>query len=296
MKKLLVLILALSLGIGTIFVVGCSDDDDDNTGTGPGTLPTGDPTDPVFVTAMDPFMDASDMIPWGLEPLIMGMMHLVDSMSMAKSDINQPDTLWYNEDNQYWYGEATGFDGDFGMNYHSYDSMQFMHGAVAAKWPDTATLTQINGGGFRLYTIITADKEMAGDTGVYYSFVGNVTGAPGALGNFGDITANGSGHIYFLNQYYYADPLITCFAEIYDDFLATDVLINIYNMMFMGVCPDGGKIEHDAWIGASCSGDTTISNIGYWSVTETYATDTVHYVVENSEYRWQFSEECFVPR
>jgi hypothetical protein len=231
-----------------------------------------------------------------MEPMIMGMMHLVDSMGGMKTNNAQPpDTLWYNDDNSYWYAQSSGFDGDFGMSYYMYDSMQFVHGGVTAKWPDTATLTQINSGGWRLYTIVTADKEMAGDTGIYYSFVGNVAGAAGAFAELGDVTANGSGHLYFLNDYYHADPQLNCVYEIYDDFQSTNVQMNLYNMMFMGMCPEGGTTVHNAEVPIYCTGDLTIDDTDFWYLSETYAGDTVHYVVENSVYRWQFSEECYMP-
>jgi hypothetical protein len=227
--------------------------------------------------------------------MIMGMITLIDSaggLKMPSTEIMQPDSIWYNDDNQYWYAQDQGFEYEYGMPYFAYDSLQFVHGDAASKWPDSATLTRINGGGYRLYTIVTAKDGVAGDTGIYYEFAGNIAGAAGDVAGLGDVTANGSGRLYFFYIPFKDASEIICDYEIHDSFQADNVYMNLFSLMFQGGCPSSGRIVHNADISLDCTGDTVFTDTDTWFMSETFANDSSHYVVENSDYRWEFSEPC----
>ena len=300
MKKFLTILLAMTLIAGLIFIVSCSDDEEEVTGSTP--LPAGDLNDPLFNAAWEPIDAASSQVPMGLEVMMNFLMGVLDSAaSLGKGfdlkglDIAQPDTVWYDEATKYWHGEGEYFEAPWAG--YERDSVQFMHGGTAVQWPDTLLLTKINGGSYMIETYTVDIKGAASpeitDTVYEFSFNGYLSGAAGAIPSFGDVNAAGSGSIRIHDQPNKNSELVYCEFEIKDNFTATGIAFNIMALM-MGSCPDAGNITHNSNIYLDCTGDTTFTYTGDWYMSETFATDSVHYIVENGVYRWDFWDECHV--
>jgi len=290
MRKLSIFLLATLLVSGLIFVWGCSDDDDN--GTDSTALPDGDPLDAVFMAAEEPLDSATSLVQMAIVPMVEAMSYLMDSSeAVAKPlDIAQPDTLWYDEANHYWHAQDSDFEGGYPI--YTRDSVQFWHGANAVKWPDSALLTGIKGGGNRLATIITAKKPQVSDTASYFDYVIDIESEPGDLAGFGDVTINGSGSIYLYSMQVKSPSELYCSYEIDDNFQVNNVQLNMSQVFEMEDCPDAGNTMHFADLTLDCTGDSTFSHTDNWYVRETFTGDSIKYVVENSDFHWEFSESC----
>jgi len=302
MKKLFVILLAAMLVIGLVFVLGCSDDDDDD-GTGPIVLPAGDINDPLFVAAWGPIEEASGQVPMGLAVMMYFLQGVLDSAAALDKGFDmkglstaEPDSIWYDEVTKYWHAEGEYAE----MYWYGYerDSAQFMHGGTAVQWPDTLLLTRINGGSYTIETYTMEIKSPASpnvtDTSFEFAFNGYLSGPAGAIPSFGDVTAGGSGNMRLHEQPGKSPDEIWCEYDIKDNFVATNIQFNILALMMGGACPDAGTIIHNSNVTLDCDGDTTFTHTGSWYMKETFAGDSVHYIVENGVYRWDFWNECYV--
>jgi hypothetical protein len=300
MKKAILLLLALSLVAGLIFIIGCSDDDDNGTGSIP--KQTGDMNDPLFLAAWEPIEESSAAVPEGLGVMMNFLWGVMDSAAVLGKGIElrglgaaEPDTVWYDPITKYWHAE--GEDSYINWNEYERDSAQFMHGAIAVQWPDTLLLTRINGGSHFINTytsdIKEGDSPNAVDTAFEFSFSGYMAGEAGQIWDMGDITAGGTGMIHMTPEVPKSPEEIYCLYDIVDHFTATNVQINILDMM-MGTCPEAGSITHFYDLTLDCEGDTVFTYTGSWYMQETFAGEMVHYIVENELYRWEFSEPCYI--
>ena len=70
-----------------------------------------------------------------------------------------------------------------------------------------------------------------------------------------------------------------------------NVSLNIMEVMADG-CPSSGSIRYSGSISMDCEADTTFTSTDIWTLTETYKGETVEFVVENSDYRWTWSDPC----
>jgi hypothetical protein len=291
MKRIFLTLVVIAAMAEFVYIAGCSNDN--KTSTGSTSKPMGDTLDPVYIGARQVKADAMDSIPLGLASMINGLLYVVDSMGALKYEkplgAAQPDTIWYNNDNNYWYAlEETS---DLFYRYQM-DSLQFMQGNTAVQWPDTSLLTRINGG---MYVVVMAgilDKALAGDTVFKYAFQGNMSGEPGSIGNFGDVAVSGTGNIYGHSVLAKDATQLYCGYELDDNYQINNVQLNIFTVIALHGCPVSGNITHNAALTLSCSGDTTFVNTDNWYVQETFSDDSSHYVIENSKLRWEYSESC----
>ncbi len=291
MKRILLTIVVLAAMTGLVYIAGCSDDN--KTSTSSITKPMGDTLDPVFVGARQALSDAMDSIPLDLEAMINGLWGVLDSMAALPSakpmSILQPDTVWFNNDNNYWYAvEETS---DLFYRYQI-DSLQFMHGNTAVQWPDTALLTRINGGMFAVVTYGVVNKAIAGDTVFKYTSRGSISGAPGSIAAYGDVAITGSGNIY-IHPVLTKDALeLFCGYELNDNYQINNIQMNLITVFELDGCPESGNITHNAALTLTCSGDTTFTNTDNWYLQQSFANDSTYYVVENSKHRWELKESC----
>ena len=291
MKRALMTIMVLTIIAGLVYVIGCSDDDE--TSTGSTTKPTGDTLDPTFIGAKQALSDVSDSVPLALNAMINGMWGVLDSMASLPSakptGILQPDTVWFNGDNNYWYAieENTGL-------FYSYqiDSLQFMQGEIAVQWPDTALLTRINGGMFAAIRYGSVAKATSGDTVFKYTFQGSLFGDPGSIARYGDVAVNASGTLYMNKLLDKNTSDIFCGYELDDTYQVNNVQLNLLTVFEFGGCPVSGNITHNAALSLTCGGDTTFTNTDNWYAQQSFTGDSTHYVIENSTHRWEMTEGC----
>lgn len=296
----------IMLGVAIIFNIavfsGCSDDDDDN-GTSSTTKAVGSMDDPLFIAALEPIEDASEQIPIGIEMMMVFLGEIMDSAAVpaktlypSQLGVKQPDTIWYNATTKYWYAVAEYED----VSWYGYykDSIQFVHGASAVQWPDSALLTRLNSGFYLVDVALNTAKDglapFASDTVFKYTFGGYMTGAAGQIAALGDVTAGGSGNIFMTSGLMKSADEFYCSWGVSDNFTATSVQLNLVDMMMESGCPEGGSVTHNCTVNLDCQGDTSFTHTGSWYLKETFAGDTTHYVVENATHRWEFSEPCYI--
>ncbi len=291
MKRIILTLVIILAITGLVYFAGCSDDDETSTGTT--TKPAGDTLDYTYIGAEQALSDAMNNVPLELNAMINGLWGVLDSMASLPSakplSVLQPDTVWYNADNSYWYAieETTGL-----SNSYQIDSLQFMHGNTAVQWPDTAQLTRINGGMYAVVTNGVVSKAVAADTLFKYTFQGSVFGEAGNIAAYSDVTVVGAGSVYLQNMPVKDASVLYCQYAISDNFVIGNVQLNLYLVFDQGSCPESGTITHNAALTLSCSGDSTFTNTDNWYAQESFVNDSSHFVVENSKYRWEKTEDC----
>jgi hypothetical protein len=291
MKRTFLTIVVLSVVAGLVYIAGCSNDNKSTTSST--TKPMGDTLDPVFIGANQALEGAKDSLPAALGAMVGGLWGVVDSMGALKSEkplgAMQPDSVWFNSDNNYWYAlEETS---DIYYRYQI-DSLQFMHGNTAVQWPDTNLLTRINGGVYAVVTGGILDKALVGDTVFKYTFQGSMSGEAGSIAHYGDVAISGSGNIYidFLPAKDASD--LSCGYEIDDNYQINHVQLNLITVFELDGCPVSGNVTHNAGLTLACTGDTTFANTDNWYLQESFANDSTYYILENSVHRWETSEAC----
>jgi hypothetical protein len=292
MKRLLLLSTLLTLGLSLAFVTGCDEDKD---GTGPTEKAVGDTLDPVFGAIEGGFEGIDEMTP----------MLLAVSLEFMDSVFNDPGHpapgKWsigvqalgvaadsflhtYHSNSQYWYFYYgivdTSFNGDTVVDIFTLtleDSIQFLHGAGPAQWPDSAELTGIKiGGSFE----VSSMNE--GSVSLHQNFT-----ITGDIAGLGDVVINGNGQLSLDFDFY--DP--SCSFDFNMNQTISNLQLNITELEEEG-CPTAGTIRHVGAVSVECTGDTSFTFSDTWSITQTFSGDYITTVFENSTTVWTVTHTC----
>ncbi len=281
---------------GLLLVHGCSSDDD-NSGTNPVVKQPGDPNDPEFNTAGIGFGFIDDM-----NGEMFGLMFLTIDTVLAGAPqaaawkisgaavpaVPASDSIFltYHGDTEYWYLYVHTVDTsyyDTGQQIITItveDSIQFMHGNDIVQYPDSALLTGVNHG----VSLLVSNDDLSETIEAHQRF-----SLAGDLPGFGDVVVGGNASFdvsiseTFDVQY--------CEMDISLAGLFTGLHMNLTEID-AGGCPTSGTANYSGSIAASCVGDTTVSFNDQWAIAQTFDNGVIHYVVENSTYRWEFDEIC----
>lgn len=294
MKRILWMLAIMLIGIGVVFVGGCSNDDDD--ATGPTTKTVGDTNDPTFEMMEMVFSETEDMTQ-GMFMFWMGILDTVlshpDNPGVSgqfrlgsKTALADTVFLTYHSNTNYWYAYAQhseyawygeGSDSSL-VTFTVTDSVQFMHGLIPVQWPDTALLTGINTG--LSVSIVPEGTGFAAAGAQRISIVGDIP-------NWGDITTNGTQSVEFS----VSDTSWGCSYGSDMNVVFTNLVMNLTEIENDG-CPSSGNVTYNGNANITCTGDTTFSISDNWLISQTFTGDSVHFVVENSNYRWEWTEDC----
>jgi len=287
MKRLLFLSVLMMLGAWLVFSGGCSKD---KTSTGSTAKTVGDTLDPVFVAVDSGFEDFGDLTPVLLY-VTMGYVDSIFSDPGHPSPRKQPrftkglnataDSLvyTYHSLSKYWYFYFGHTDTIYTVMVE--DSIQFLHGATPAQWPDSALLTGIKAGGS--FDFSTPNGSISINQTMH------VTGAAGAIPAMGDVVINGSGQVSADGSFF--DTSSTCDVTFNMNQTITDLHLNLTDVM-MGGCPTAGVVRHAGALGISCTGDTSFTFNDSWTITEAFSGDTITTTFENSTTTWTVTDVC----
>ncbi len=287
MKRVTFLSALLLLAIAVAAFTGCSDDEKT---TNP-VLQEGDTLDPTFVA----FKQGYDGVDEFTGMMLDVMFNLVDTVM---NDTNNPNTkpvvfptslgvqadsmlITYHSASQYWYFyivETSGLD-----SVELIDSIQFIHGTTPVQWPDMAQLSEMKSG-MSIYwamgeAVVTASQavSLAGD-----------------FATMGLVTANGSQQLNVAFTDHNVDVNSDSMFCHFDFSFTTnfdDVVVLLAE--FDTGCPSSGTIVSTGTAGINCMGDTdSVKYSGSWTVTQTFAGDTMTWVFENATTRWTQTEPC----
>jgi hypothetical protein len=295
MKKLFGILLALSLIAGLVIIIGCSDDDEP---TKPIVKDTGDPDAPEFEAAR-----MAIGFTGGMNGEMLGFMFEVVGFVLDHPDFPIPakyDIPWfgagimadsfylaYHEDSKYWYAffyEVDTLFTDTSMMINSNtteDSVQFLHGTEAVKWPDSAHLTGIRHGVSAL--IVTTGWLEILDAHQQLSIAGN-------LFAYGNVTINGNATAEAdFSDSDYDGPFCMFDIDLASTF--TNLTMNTADL-YTDACPSTGVAGYAGSINMDCIGDISFTFSDWWSVTQTFDGTDIHFVFENSTTRWEHDQIC----
>lgn len=295
MKALIRILAVMVLIAGVMFIFGCSDDDEI---TNPIVKDTGDPDAPEFEAARMAIGFTGgmngEMLDFMFEVVGFVLEH-PDFPAPAKYDIAgfsagfsvDSFELAYHDDSEYWYVLLYEVDTTFEdttmiiRSNTTEDSVQFLHGTEAVKWPDSAQLTGINHG---ISELIKANDWMEIlDVHQELTIVGNILA-------YGDVTINGNATAEAdFSDSDYDGPFCKFEIDIASTF--TNLTMNTADL-YTDYCPGNGMAGYSGSINMDCIGDTMFTSIDQWSVTQTFDGTDIHYVFENSTTRWEYNEIC----
>lgn len=287
MKRVTFLSALLLLAIAVAVFTGCSDDEK---ATNP-VLQEGDTLDPTFVA----FKEGYDGVDEFTGMLLNVMFNMVDTVMNDTNNPNtkpvviptslgvQADTLMitYHSASQYWYFyilETSGLD-----SVELIDSIQFIQGTTPVQWPDMTQLTEMKSG-LSVYwamgeAVVTASQavSLAGD-----------------FATMGLVTANGSQQLNVTYTDHNVDinsDSMFCHFNLAFTSNFNDVVVLLTE--FDSGCPSSGTIVSTGTAGINCMGETDSVDIsGSWTVTQTFAGDSMTWVFENATTRWTQTESC----
>lgn len=295
MKKLFGILLALSLIAGLVIILGCSDDDEP---TQPIVKNIGDPDAPEFEAARMAIGFTGDMNGEMLGSMFEIVGYVLDHPDFpvsAKYEIPRFEAgttadsfdLAYHEDSKYWYVFLYEVDTMFAdtfmmiMSIRSEDSVQFLHGIEAAKWPDSAHLTGLKHGISALIT--TNDWLERLDAHQQLTIAGNILA-------YGDVTINGNATIDTdFSDSDYDGPFCMFDIDIASTF--ANLAMNTADL-YTDQCPSTGVARYTGSIIMECIGDSGFTSSDQWSVIQTFDGTDIHYVFENSTTRWEYDQIC----
>ncbi|UCC43972.1 MAG: hypothetical protein JSU65_12800 [Candidatus Zixiibacteriota bacterium] len=292
MKRLMFMGVLIGGLAAMIIVAGCSDDST----TGPTDKVTGDPSDPELAFFMAGF-ESSDLY---FDTLLVNMFTMIDSVqndpqypssatrfSVPTTHASPPDSvvLTYHAESEFWYfyiGSVdtvfAGTDSQDVITFVIIDSVQFMHGDLAAQWPDSALLTGINQGA--RMTVTTESQAVGIEAEQAIALTGEIV-------EQGDVTINGSQSFTIgINLGEVSCEFATTLSSTF-----TDVQLNIAAFNG-GACPTAGTASHAGAATITCTGENSGTFTDSWTVVQTFHVDYISYVVENSTTHWEFNEDC----
>lgn len=291
MKRML--LMAFMAAFVMVFVVGC--DEDDATTNTETTKITGDLNDPAFLS-MQGGLDEVESFDGEMFDMLFGLIDTILVMAPNGGKIVRQSShslganadsvsVAYHQSSGYWYAYASideiVWTSDTTSDTASIiieDSVQFLQGSMAVQWPDSALLTAIKTGA-------SVDVTFTG---------GSVTASQnftiaGAIIAEGDVTVNGTNAVDVS-----ATLLEGCTFALSMTGSATNIVLNIAAIQ-NDVCPTSGMLVSTGSISLECVGDTTVSFSDSWTITETFAGETITVVAENSTTRWTFTDSCSAP-
>ncbi len=297
MKRLLLLSTLLVVGLTLAFVAGCSDDD---TVAGSDQKTVGNTNDPVLDIIGAPF-EFSQEFSIDMITKLFDVIDAVandngnpgmpgfDNRNLGSSALADSMMLTYHSDTKYWYyyfsasdtfyvEQEDGSDLPVAMNMVIIDSVQFIHGTTIVQWPDSALLTSVKMG---ISIQMTADDQSMNVQG------GQILTLTGDLGGGTELLVNGTQELETsLNIGMMLCSFSTDMSATFTDLVLDDAVFNGTG------CPPSGIASYTGSISVSCEGDTTFTFSQAWAVTQTFAGDSMHVVVENNTTRWEFDEAC----
>lgn len=290
MKRLLFLGVPLMLGVLLALVSGCDSDKDS---TGPTNKATGDPEDPIFQTA-DSVFEGCNEITEGILFSVVEYTDMVFSFDTSQSSPKQgfyPGTCLgvtadsflyvYHANSQYWYFYFGYWDTTTSetLSITMEDSMQFLHGSTPVQWPDSALLTGVKAG---QSINISSVGEGSASANQNVTITGDIPG-------MGDIVLTGYGQVNV--DVSCDDPQGSCDASLDMTHTISNLQLNLTDVMQDG-CPTAGTIRHSGSISIECTGDTSLTFSDSWIVTQTYSSDIITTVFENSTTKWTVTGTC----
>lgn len=294
MKKFFILATVMLIIGGLIFILGCSDDEET---TEPVVKQTGDTNAVDFEAAGEAmgFVDEVNNMMFGMMFEIMDTIYNDPGFpASSKSGLTEfsagvdSDTLilTYHSGTNYWYLFAQSVDTEsvdlqpVVITMTFMDSLQFLHSGTPVQWPDSALLTGVKHG---VSLVFTSSDSLGGVT------AHQLVTVSGDIPNAGDAEIDGISSFDIFIQTDDSTPY--CFFDVNLGANFVDIMANLEGLSYDG-CPSSGSASYSGAMSLGCVGDTSFTYNDNWSVVQTFSGTSMHYVVENSTYRWEFDDDC----